>query len=63
MFFIRRRIKCIGGRFCLSILDLRLFLDGENRLDEMLLKLMKNIDFRFLNVYDYVIFIIVMFVK
>lgn len=63
MFFIRRRVKCIGGRFCLSILDLRLLLDGEKRLDEMLLKLMRNIDFKFLNVYDYVILIIVMFVK
>lgn len=63
MFFIRRRVKCIGGRFCLSILDLRLLLDGEKKLDEMLLKLMRNIDFKFLNVYDYVILIIVMFVK
>lgn len=63
VFFIRRRVKCIGGRFCLSILDLRLFLNGESRLDEMLLKLLKNIDLIYLIVYDYVIMIMVMFVK
>lgn len=62
VFFIRRRVKCIGGRLCLSILDLRLLLDGEKKLEEMLLKLVININFKFLNVYDYVIFIIVMFV-
>lgn len=55
-------MKCIGGRLCLSILDLRLLLDGEKKLEEMLLKLVININFKFLNVYDYVIFIIVMFV-
>lgn len=61
--FIRRRVKRIGGRSCLSILDLRSSPDGENRLDEMSSKLLKNIDSKFSTVYDYATLITVTLVK
>lgn len=61
--FIRRRVKRIGGRSCSSILDLRSSPDGEKRLEEMSSKLMKNIDSKFSNAYDYVTLITVTLVK
>lgn len=61
--FIRRRVKRIGGRSCSSILDLRSSPDGEKKLDEMSSKLMRNIDSKFSNAYDYVTLITVTLVK
>lgn len=63
VFYIRWRVKCIGGRFFLSILDLRLLKDGDKKLEEMLLIFLRNIELDFLIVNDYVILIIVIIVR